>query len=346
MVKALQKKFKMPQLTTYSGKGDRYDHMQNYDAVMLLHGWEDAIMCIAFQLTLIEQSQKESLKDYVERFRAATLEVQDLQAIVAVSGMLQGTRSRDFQKSLSLDQPLTLGNLFNQANKFILSDNVMRHINAGNRDKKRKDRDETNDEGRKTRRGNEHRQVPKLKFENFTPLSQPYSTILASIEGYGILTFPPKCAKENLKDLSTWKHGENEKPSYSKKERYEDNKGMNDIKRLQDEGENPHFRQQASHPAIHVIIGGETLASETSSSRKAYARQAYEVNNIMKTQENEEPITFTSEDKGDVVMPHDDAMNISATIMKFSVKSILIDNGSSINLIYWNCYEKMNLSYG
>ncbi|XP_039146851.1 uncharacterized protein LOC120284114 [Dioscorea cayenensis subsp. rotundata] len=201
---------------------------------------EDAIMCIAFPLTLtehariwfnnlkegsisnfnqlrkefidaflinarrkkdasylltIKQDEKESLKDYVERFRAATLEVQDLQATVAVSGMLQGTRSRDFQKSLSLDQPLTLGDLFNRANKFILSEDVMRHINTGNRDKKRKDRDETNFEGRRTGRGNEHGQIPKLKFENFTPLSQPCSTILASIEGSGLLTFPPKANK-------------------------------------------------------------------------------------------------------------------------------------------------------
>ncbi|XP_039115810.1 uncharacterized protein LOC120251332 [Dioscorea cayenensis subsp. rotundata] len=211
MVKALPKKFKMPQLTTYSGKGDPYDHMQNYETVMLLHGWEDAIMCRAFPLTLtepariwfnnrrkdqfqtsielrkefidgflinarrkkgrfsifptIKQEEKESLKDYVERFRAATLEVQDLQATSGRDrGMLQGQ-------------------------------DVMRHINAGNRDKKRKDRDETNDEGRKTGRGNEHIQVPKLKFENFTLLSQPRSTILASIEGSGLLTFPPKANK-------------------------------------------------------------------------------------------------------------------------------------------------------
>ncbi|XP_039138785.1 uncharacterized protein LOC120276122 [Dioscorea cayenensis subsp. rotundata] len=31
--------------------------------------------------------------------------------------------------------------------------------------------------------------------------------------------------------------------------------------------------------------------------------------------------------------------------MKFPVEKILIDNGSSVNFIYWNCFEKMNLSY-
>ncbi|KAH7661106.1 Retrovirus capsid C-terminal protein [Dioscorea alata] len=329
--------------------------MQNYEAVMLLRGWEDAIICRAFPLTLtenasiwfnnlkegsisnfnqlrkefidaflnnarrkkvasylltIKQEEKKSLKDYVERFRAAILEVQDLQATVAVSKMLQGTRSRDFQKSLSLDQPLTLGDLFNRDNKFILSEDVIRHINAENRDKKRKDRDDTNDEGRKIGRENEHRQVPKLKFEHFTPLSQPHSAILVSIEGFGLLTFPTKANKtmskftdaccrfhkthghltDRCRELmneieslvsqgklnrfvysETWR---NKKPSYSKKERYEDNKVMNDKKDSKMRGKTPTLDNKPSYPAIHVIIGGETLAEETSSSRKAYAMKA------------------------------------------------------------------------
>ncbi|XP_039133266.1 uncharacterized protein LOC120270321 [Dioscorea cayenensis subsp. rotundata] len=349
MVKPLPKKFKMPQLTTYSGKGDPYDPMQNYEAVMLLHGWEDAIMCRVLPFTLtehariwfnnmkegsisnfnqlrkelideffinarrkkdasylltIKQEEKERMKDYVERFRAAILEVQDLQATVAILGMLQQSRSRDFQKSLSLDQPLTLGDLFSRAKKFTISENVMRHINAGNRDKKRKDRDETNNEGRKTGSENEHRQVPKLKFENFTPLSQPHSTILASIEGPGLLTFPLKANKtmgkftdaywrfhktlghstdrcrELMNEIESlvrqgklnkfvyseaWRNG---KLSYSKKERSEDNKGMNDKKDSKTREKTPTLDNNPSHPAIHVIIGGETLAGETSSSRK------------------------------------------------------------------------------
>ncbi|XP_039131811.1 uncharacterized protein LOC120268487 [Dioscorea cayenensis subsp. rotundata] len=410
MVKPLPKKFKMPRLTTYYGKGDPYDHMQNYEAVMLLHGWEDAIMCRAFPLTLtehariwfnnlkegsisnfnqlrkefidgflinarrkkdasylltIKQEEKESLKDYVERFRAATLEVQDLQATVAVSGMLQGTRSRDFQKSLSLDQPLTLGDLFSRANKFILSEDVMRHINSETRDKKRKDRDETSDEGERAGREMNTDKFQNSNLRTFTPLSQPRSTILASIEGSGLLTFPPKANKTMGKFTGTHTAGfhkthghsvdrsqkamneieslvrqgklnrfvyseawRNEKPTYSKKERSEDNRGMKDKKDSKTREKTPTLDNNPSHPAIHVIIGGETLAGETSSSRKAYARQAYEVNNIMKTQENEEPITFTSEDQGDVVMPHDDAMVISATIMKFPMREFSLIMGA------------------
>ncbi|KAH7674021.1 Acid proteases protein [Dioscorea alata] len=46
-----------------------------------------------------------------------------------------------------------------------------------------------------------------------------------------------------------------------------------------------------------------------------------------------------------VVYGQDDAMVISATIVKFPIERILIDNGSSVNLIYQKCFEKMNLSY-
>ena len=129
----LPRKFKMPQITLYSGKDDPYDHVQNYESLMMLHGWDDDIMCRAFSLTLsghartwfnslpessissfghlrteftkafvinsrrkkdatyllsIRQGNKESLRQFVDRFRNATLEIPDLPAQVAVSAML------------------------------------------------------------------------------------------------------------------------------------------------------------------------------------------------------------------------------------------------------------------
>ena len=52
MEKPLPKKFKMPQINPYSGKDDPYEHVQNYESLMMLHGWDDEIMCRAFPLTL------------------------------------------------------------------------------------------------------------------------------------------------------------------------------------------------------------------------------------------------------------------------------------------------------
>ena len=48
--------------------------------------------------------------------------------------------------------------------------------------------------------------------------------------------------------------------------------------------------------AIQLISGGETLAGDSSSSRKACARLAYQVNYVGEIKENEDPITFTPAD--------------------------------------------------
>ena len=50
--KQLPKKFKMSQITPYTGKDDPNDHIQNYESLMMFHGWDDEIMCWAFSLNL------------------------------------------------------------------------------------------------------------------------------------------------------------------------------------------------------------------------------------------------------------------------------------------------------
>ena len=57
MGKPLPPKFKMPSLPTFSGKEDPYEHVQNYEAIMMLHGWDDAIMCRAFPITLKDHAR-------------------------------------------------------------------------------------------------------------------------------------------------------------------------------------------------------------------------------------------------------------------------------------------------
>ena len=82
----------------------------------------------ATYLLTLRQESKESLKSYVDRFRNATLEVYDLQVGVAVTAMLQGTMSEKLQESLSLDQSMTILNLFSRANKYITQEEVMKMI--------------------------------------------------------------------------------------------------------------------------------------------------------------------------------------------------------------------------
>ena len=87
-----------------------------------------------------------------------------------------------------------------------------------------------------------------------------------------------------------------------------------------------------SHGRPHFIV------------KKTYAQQVYQVNSVMPIQNNKEAITFMPTNQGEVIMPHDDPLVISTIIAKHTIRRILVDSGNLVNLIYWNCFEKMNIS--
>ncbi|XP_052204060.1 uncharacterized protein LOC127809334 [Diospyros lotus] len=389
---------------------------------MMLHGWDDEIMCRALPLTLtgharawfnglpetsissfrqlktefikafiinsqrkkdatyllsIRQGHKETLRHYVDRFRNATLEICNLPVEMAVSAMFQGTRLPPLQESLSLDPPKSLADLFVRANKYILHTEMMRTI-GGNEDGERKRKERDNEEGSNQRKERTKRSdTVGPQFHHYTRLNQPRSTILAAVEGSGLLQLSKKpdrpmgrnqeeyCRYHRIRGHSTDQCRElkNQIEALIREghlQRYVRTEGRNDRDRQRmeerPEGQDRRNLQQnedriiplpdnePTHQAIHVISGGETLAGDTSSSRKAYARQAYQVNSVMETREDEEPITFTPTDRGDIILPHDDPMVISAIVAKHPVSRILVDSGSSVNLIYWNCFEQMRMS--
>ncbi|XP_052170472.1 uncharacterized protein LOC127786825 [Diospyros lotus] len=254
---------------------------------------------------------------------------------------------------------------------------MMRTI-GGNEDGERKRKERDNEEGPNQQKERTKRSdTVGPQFHHYTRLNQPRSTILAAVEGSGLLQLPKKpdrpmgrnqeeyCRYHRIRGHSTDQCRElkNQIEALIREghlQRYVRTEGRNDRdwQRMEErpEGQDrrnlrqnedriiPPPNNEPTHQAIHVISGGETLAGDTSSSRKAYARQAYQVNSVMETREDEEPITFTPADRGDIILPHDDPMVISAIVAKHPVSRILVDSGSSVNLIYWNCFEQMCMS--
>ena len=52
-------------------------------------------------------------------------------------------------------------------------------------------------------------------------------------------------------------------------------------------------------------------------------------------------ITFTDEDVWKIQTLHDDAVVVSATIANYDVKKILVDNESSINILFYSTFSRM-----
>ena len=58
---------------------------------------------------------------------------------------------------------------------------------------------------------------------------------------------------------------------------------------------------------------------------------------------DEQAITFTDEDAERVHHPHDDAIIITLLIVDYTTRRVLMDNGSSENILYYPTFQQMRL---
>jgi len=97
------------------------------------------------------------------------------------------------------------------------------------------------------------------------------------------------------------------------------------------------------HGEIHTIAGGFSGGGCTASQRKKYARSVMSVE-AFEDHSPDVDITFTKEDLKDVV-PHDnDPIVISLATAGRMVHRVLVDQGSSIDVMFWPTFEKLQLS--
>ncbi|XP_043700189.1 uncharacterized protein LOC122650889 [Telopea speciosissima] len=94
---------------------------------------------------------------------------------------------------------------------------------------------------------------------------------------------------------------------------------------------------------ITTIFGGPAMGGETSNSQKQHAWNVLQTETMVKKRRTGCPITFSDEDLADIQMPHDDALVIKMVIANCMVGRILVDNGSSADILYYDAFEKMLL---
>ncbi|XP_022853599.1 uncharacterized protein LOC111375039 [Olea europaea var. sylvestris] len=93
---------------------------------------------------------------------------------------------------------------------------------------------------------------------------------------------------------------------------------------------------------INIIIGGIASGGDTNNGRKQYAHQ--HTHTSKESCDKLEDITFGGRDLERVSYPHDDALVVSAIMVNFEVKRILIDNGSEANILSHEAFNKIGLS--
>jgi hypothetical protein len=95
------------------------------------------------------------------------------------------------------------------------------------------------------------------------------------------------------------------------------------------------------------ITGGSAMEFETKKQRSNYFRSVNTIINDRPTARLEwakVPITFTEEDFRLKSAIHNDAMVIEVNIAGWVIGKVLVDNGSSADILFLKTFEKMNLS--
>jgi hypothetical protein len=95
------------------------------------------------------------------------------------------------------------------------------------------------------------------------------------------------------------------------------------------------------------IIGGSAMEFETKRQRNNYFRSVNTIINDGPTARPElakVPITFIKQDFKLKSTNHNDAMVIEVNIARWVIGNILVDNGSSADILFMKTFEKMSLS--
>ncbi|XP_015384309.1 uncharacterized protein LOC107176393 [Citrus sinensis] len=117
------------------------------------------------------------------------------------------------------------------------------------------------------------------------------------------------------------------------------------------EGEQSDRNLSHEQPIVRVIAGGPTLAEDSNRSRKNYARYAMTSKEVFfntpaakRARVRQVPIMWTDEDKKRILYPHEDALIIKATAVSKKFDRILVDTGSSVDVLFKSTLEEMEIA--
>ena len=99
---------------------------------------------------------------------------------------------------------------------------------------------------------------------------------------------------------------------------------------------------------IHVISGGFAGGGESSLTRNAHLRnirsgETLEVQTVSKLPRLDITITFSDFDMEGYQHPHDDPLVIKTIVANKTIHRVLVDNGSSVDIIFTSAFDKMGI---
>jgi hypothetical protein len=324
----------------------------------------------------VKQKEGETLRSYLTRFNKEMLLVDGADDKVVLTAFISGLQSGDFLFSVYKDPPSTMTEMMYEAQRYMNGEEALLARDQTTGKKRKGDHADRPAEPHETRpnaqRNRNRRQEDRSgrgfneRFNRFTPLNAPVDHIFMQIRNDPALKWPGKLLMDPDKRPRDKycrfhrDHGHNTEDCYDLKRQIEELIKQGKLQRFIEKGQRegrPQGARQQRPPGeapprpplgeIHVITGGMAAGGTSRSSRKAYARQ---IHNMLITQKSNKkamvedlPITFTEEDACKVFHPHDDALVVTMEIAGYSTRRVLIDNGSSADIIYLTAFQQMKI---
>uniref|UniRef100_A0A2N9IZQ4 RNase H type-1 domain-containing protein n=1 Tax=Fagus sylvatica TaxID=28930 RepID=A0A2N9IZQ4_FAGSY len=351
----LPSRFKVPLLENFDGTKDPFDYLEAFKTIMQLQAVPEEVMCRAFPLGLrgsamvwfnklesesigsfvqlsrafidhfigsqrrgrppthllsVKQMEGESLRVFVHRFNKEAMKIDRPKEDVTVTAFMAGLRKGDFLYDLCKDPPETMLELMYEATKHMNAEDALETMDDPPL-KRRKDTEDRKPEPAKPER--KRTTAPPVKFSNFTPLNTPIDKLLLQIQDDPSLRWPEDCValKEQVETLIR----------QGKLQKYVNRPANTRPTKPPAQREQAEPNRPGPVGEIRTIIGGPASGGTSRASRKAYARQ----------------------DARGTHQPHDDALVITINIAGFTTRRVMVDNGSSADILYLPVYQQMRL---
>ncbi|XP_020209306.1 uncharacterized protein LOC109794252 [Cajanus cajan] len=318
----------------------------------------------------LKQQREESLKDFMQRFNEVALRIASLDERMAVIAFQKGLRSGAFD--IALEKANWGSN--KEGNKHLRprSDWSKRRDQYNSRESNYRQTDRVGRSGGEWPCGKEE--------EKFTPLNVPRRHILHDVNSASLFEFPAATDRQLGPYKTDWyefhrTHGhttencfvlgrqierlikegrlkkfiarKQEEDSSNRRRRQE---GEGTRRGGRHEGRSPprdppqksmETHQQAVHGDFNTVAGGFAGGGPTSAARKRYSRSVLSVSDWVKP--SRPPITFSDADFEGVSPHEDDPIVISAIVMGYNVKRVLVDQGSSADIMFWEAFIGMKI---
>ena len=317
----------------------------------------------------IRQREAETLRLYITRFNKEALSIDEADDKILVAAFTNGLRKGKFLFSLYKNDPKTMSEVLYRAMKYMNAEDTL-SVREDKPRKRERLKDVRQDHGKKKPRTGDRREDKRSKppggrFIRFTTLNASLDQVLMQIKDEGSLTFLGKL-KSDLAKRSRNKyfrfhrdHGHDTADCYDLKQQIEALIREGKLQKfVSKERTDAHTREQAhrrenDHPRppvgdIRMIIGGTTATGSSKKARKTYLRMVQNVQttgSIPKIARRESPIIgFSEDDARRLYHPHDDTLVVSLRVGDYNVHRMLVDNGSSADILYYPAFQQIEIN--